>query len=123
MLLNNQSLVYLGAFALTWLSITSLSLYPALVAVLAIAVGTQALASRAQKAPAIWWRAALMGIAVAEVFFAVSFWSTPARNKALIMIAVLFVFGQWFDKINLRWLIVFLLVLLGTLFLVPFQAL
>lgn len=69
------------------------------------------------------WKIVLVGLVLAEVFFALTFWSTPPRNKALILVMVVFFFDQWFDRIEERWIIAFLLILLGALLLVPFQAL
>lgn len=70
-----------------------------------------------------FWQAALVGLLIAEVFFALSFWSTPSRNKALVLIVVVFLLDQWFDTINLPWLLVFLILSLCALLLVPFQVL
>ena len=121
---NWQSLVYFGAFVLLWFSVTQVSpiigVFIALLSGLATFVTLQKLNRVSEIA---WWKAVFVGLLLAEVFFALTFWSTLGRNKALILLAVMFVFGQWFDRIEVRWLIVFLLILLGALLLVPFQVL
>lgn len=119
-----QSLVYFVAFALLWFSVTQVSPIVGVFIALLVGVASFIILQKFHSIGEIaWWKAVFVGLLLAEVFFALTFWSTLGRNKALILLAVMFVFGQWFDRIEVRWLIGFLLLLLGALLLAPFQIL